>query len=54
VPGLTRTHSLRYVLKNKETGKELFVVLISLLPTEKVKGEEGKSEKEEAENDDLD
>jgi hypothetical protein len=34
VTGLTRTHSLRYVLKNRETNKELFVVNISLLPTE--------------------
>jgi hypothetical protein len=36
VSGLTRTHSLRYVLKNRETNKELFVVNISLLPTEQV------------------
>ncbi|KAH7402893.1 hypothetical protein BKA66DRAFT_449713 [Pyrenochaeta sp. MPI-SDFR-AT-0127] len=32
-----RTHSLRYVLKNRETNKELFVVLIQLLPTEQAK-----------------
>jgi hypothetical protein len=36
---LTRTHSLRYVLKNRETNKELFVVSIELLPTEEAKGE---------------
>lgn len=34
---LTRTHSLRYVLKNRETNKELFVVSIELLPTEEAK-----------------
>ncbi|KAF2009312.1 DUF1769-domain-containing protein [Aaosphaeria arxii CBS 175.79] len=28
-----RTHTLRYVLKNKETNTELFVVVIQLLPT---------------------
>lgn len=37
VPGLTRTHSLRYVLKNRDTNKELFVVVISLIPTEEAK-----------------
>lgn len=47
VAGLTRTHSLRYVLKNRETNKELFVVVISLLPTEKAKKEEGAEEPEE-------
>jgi hypothetical protein len=45
VSGLTRTHSLRYVLKNRETNKELFVVNISLLPTEQVKKEGGAEEK---------
>jgi hypothetical protein len=39
------------VLKNRATGKELFVVVISLLPTEEVKAEE-KSGKEEAKGDD--
>lgn len=34
---LTRTHSLRYVLKNRETDQELFVVSIQLLPTEGAK-----------------
>ncbi|KAF2845315.1 DUF1769-domain-containing protein [Plenodomus tracheiphilus IPT5] len=32
-----RTHSLRYVLKNRETDDELFVVSIQLLPTEQAK-----------------
>jgi hypothetical protein len=45
VSGLTRTHSLRYVLKNRETNKELFVVNISLLPTEQVEKEGGAEEK---------
>jgi len=65
VTGLTRTHSLRYVLKNRETDKELFVVVIELLPTEQAKKEgapvpeekleetHGKEKKAE-ENDDLD
>jgi hypothetical protein len=63
VTGLTRTHSLRYVLKNRETNKELFVINISLLPTEEAK-KEGASVPEEkfaethggkeTENDDLD
>ncbi|KAI8938699.1 hypothetical protein NX059_004565 [Plenodomus lindquistii] len=34
-----RTHSLRYVLKNRETDTELFVVSIQLLPTEQAKKE---------------
>ena len=34
---LTRTHSLRYVLKNRETDRELLVVSIQLLPTEQAK-----------------
>jgi hypothetical protein len=64
VTGLTRTHSLRYVLKNRETNKELFVVVISLLPTEEAKKEGAKDPKEQfeethsakggEENDDLD
>ncbi|KAL6703078.1 hypothetical protein ACN47E_010215 [Coniothyrium glycines] len=34
-----RTHSLRYVLKDRETNKELFVVSIELIPTEQAKGQ---------------
>jgi hypothetical protein len=49
VPGLTRTHSLRYVLKNRETNKELFVVVISLLPTEEAKKEGAKGPEEKFE-----
>ncbi|KAF1828850.1 DUF1769-domain-containing protein, partial [Decorospora gaudefroyi] len=56
-----RTHSLRYVLKNRETDQELFVVVIDLIP--KTGEEAGVVEKdeedagdkvEEDENDDLD
>jgi hypothetical protein len=61
VPGLTRTHSLRYVLKNRETGKELFVVVISLIPTEEAKKKGAKDPEEKVEeahsggkDDDLD
>ncbi len=32
-------HTLRYVLKNRETNKELFVILIALVPTEEAKAE---------------
>lgn len=48
---------LRYVLKNRETNQELFVVVISLVPTEEVKKEMGETEgkkEEEEENEDLD
>jgi hypothetical protein len=54
---------LRYVLKNRETGKELFVMVISLIPTEEAKktGAEDPKEKfaevhgsDAKENDDLD
>lgn len=34
-----RTHSLRYVLKNRETNTELFVVIFQLIPTEDAKKE---------------
>ncbi|OAL52747.1 DUF1769-domain-containing protein [Pyrenochaeta sp. DS3sAY3a] len=34
-----RTHSLRYVLKNRESNKELFVVFIELRPTPQAKKE---------------
>lgn len=43
---LTRTHSLRYVLKNRETNKELFVVFIELRPTPEAK-KEGAEDPEE-------
>ncbi|KAF2132445.1 DUF1769-domain-containing protein [Dothidotthia symphoricarpi CBS 119687] len=36
-----RTHHLRYVLKNRETDQELFVVKIELLPTEQAKKDHG-------------
>ena len=36
---LTRAHTLRYVLKNRETNKELFVVKIELLPSDEAKKE---------------
>lgn len=52
------------MLKNRETKKELFVVVISLLPTEEAKKEDAPApekkfeqthgEKAGAENDDLD
>jgi hypothetical protein len=54
------------VLKNRETDKELFVVVIELLPTEQAKKEgapvpeekfeeaHGKGKEAEEENDDLD
>lgn len=65
---LTRPHSLRYTLKNKETNTELFVVVIQLCPTEQAVKEGAKSAEEEfqevhgqplpkpeeKENDDLD
>jgi hypothetical protein len=62
---LIRPHTLRYVLKNRETNQELFVVVIELLPTEQAKkeGAEGPNEKfeevhggdkKEGESDDLD
>ncbi|CAO2657131.1 Nn.00g032570.m01.CDS01 [Neocucurbitaria sp. VM-36] len=38
---------LRYVLKNRETNKELFVVSIQLLPTEQAKEEDGVEDPEE-------
>jgi hypothetical protein len=46
---LTRPHSLRYTLKNKETNTELFVVVIQLMPTEQGKAEGAKSPEEELE-----
>lgn len=46
---LTRPHSLRYTLKNKETNKELFVVVIQLMPTEEAKADGVKSPEEELE-----
>ena len=65
---LTRPHSLRYTLKNKETNTELFVVVIQLCPTEQAVQDGAKSAEEEfqevhgqplpkpeeKENDDLD
>lgn len=62
---LTRPHSLRYTLKNKETNTELFVVVIQLMPTDQAAAAGVKSPEEEfkaahggeeaeAENDDLD
>ncbi|KAF2641742.1 DUF1769-domain-containing protein [Massarina eburnea CBS 473.64] len=36
-----RTHSLRYVLKNRGTNTELFVVIFELIPTEEAKNEAG-------------
>ncbi|KAF2192194.1 DUF1769-domain-containing protein [Zopfia rhizophila CBS 207.26] len=42
-----RTHSLRYVLKNKDTGTELFVIVFQLIPTEEAKKEEGVQNAEE-------
>lgn len=45
------------MLKNRETNQELFVVVISLVPTEEVKKEMGETEgkkEEEEENEDLD
>lgn len=63
---LTRTHKLRYVLKNRETNKELFVVKIELVPTEEAKKEgveaaeemfekvHGDEEKKKSDDQDLD
>ncbi|KAF2794755.1 DUF1769-domain-containing protein [Melanomma pulvis-pyrius CBS 109.77] len=36
-----RTHSLRYVLKNRDTDTALFVVIFQLVPTDKAKKEDG-------------
>ncbi|ORY04665.1 hypothetical protein BCR34DRAFT_572510 [Clohesyomyces aquaticus] len=36
-----RPHSLRYVLKNRDTNNELFVINFQLIPTEEAKNEEG-------------
>lgn len=38
--GANRSHTLRYVLKNRKTDKELFVVVFTLLPKDQV-GEHG-------------
>ncbi|KAH7078733.1 hypothetical protein BKA63DRAFT_408937 [Paraphoma chrysanthemicola] len=38
---------LRYVLKNRETNKELFVIVISLIPTEEAKKTDGVADAEE-------
>lgn len=46
---LTRPHSLRYTLKNKETNTELFVVVIQLCPTEQAVKEGAKSAEQEFE-----
>jgi len=46
-----RTHQLRYVLKNRETKQELFVVVILLLPTAEVKKEMGEMDKKEDDGD---
>lgn len=64
---LTRPHSLRYTLKNKDTNTELFVVVIQLCPTEQAVKDGAKSAeaefeevhgkplpKPEEKNDDLD
>ena len=62
---LIRSHTLRYVLKNRETNQELFVVVIELLPTEQARKEGAEdskekfeqvhgSEKKEEKNEDLD
>ena len=45
---LTRPHSLRYTLKNKETNTELFVVVIQLMPTEQADGAKSSEEQLEA------
>ncbi|KAK3217474.1 hypothetical protein GRF29_1g3196388 [Pseudopithomyces chartarum] len=42
-----RTHSLRYVLKDRSTNTELFVVIFQLLPTEEAKKEGGVESAEE-------
>jgi hypothetical protein len=42
-----RTHSLRYVLKDKSTNTELFVVIFQLLPTEEAQKEGAKSPEEQ-------
>ena len=46
---LTSSHTLRYVLKNRETNQELFVVLIELVPTEEAKKEGVEDAKEKFE-----
>ena len=46
---LIRPHTLRYVLKNRETNQELFVVVIELLPTEQAKKEGAEDPKEKFE-----
>lgn len=45
---------LRYVLKNRETKQELFVVVISLVPTEEVKKEMGETSDKKEEDADID
>ena len=39
-----RSHSLRYVMKNKDTGDVLFVVVFTLIPKEDVEREEAEAE----------
>jgi hypothetical protein len=53
---LIRTHSLRYVLKNRKTKQELFVVMIQLLPIEQTKQDEADEDEEQQDsaNNDLD
>lgn len=52
-----RTHSLRYVLKNRATNVPLLVIIFKLLPKEQSKGGDSGEENKEAttnDNDDLD